>query len=255
MRVNRFLPHIILFLLVTNCALAFTKGETNAFIEIQDPLVQEDDSSISPKTFSDDLKEKYSDEAYIYERTMENSGWWTNFKRAWNEFWREFFNTGERTANSDLMDLLTKIAGLIIFILVIYFIVKAVMNDEGSWVFGKSSDKNIIPVTDIESNIHQTNFIGLVKEAVQQKNYRLAVRYYYLWVLKNLNAAHMIDYDVEKTNSDYSNEIKDEGVKKQFSYASYLYNYIWYGEFSVNDLEFEKASRAFKKLIKQIPVE
>ena len=126
------------------------------------------------------------------------------------------------------------------------------MNDEGSWVFGKSSDKNIIPVTDIESNLSITDFKKLTAEAENSEEYRLAIRYCYLWLLKNLTNAEVIDYDVEKTNSDYYNEISSEEIKKQFSYTSYLYNYIWYGEFDVSKMDFDKAKSAFTNLINSV---
>jgi len=143
---------------------------------------------------------------------------------------------------------------VLLFILVIYFIFRAVVNKEGNWVFGKSSDKNIIPVTDIEANIHATNFKKLIAEAEDNSNYRLAVRYYYLWLLKKLSVAEIIHYDVEKTNNDYQNEIKILEVKKEFAYTSYLYNYIWYGEFDVNNEQFRKAKRAFDSFLKSIKV-
>jgi hypothetical protein len=126
------------------------------------------------------------------------------------------------------------------------------MNDEGSWVFGKSSDKNIIPVTDIENNIHITNFKSLIEEAEKNNNYRLAIRYYYLWLLKSLTENEIIEYDVEKTNSDYKNEITSKNIKEEFSYTSYLYNYIWYGEFNVDETQFNKAKHAFINFLKAI---
>jgi hypothetical protein len=126
------------------------------------------------------------------------------------------------------------------------------MNDEGSWVFGKSSDKNIIPVTDIEQNLSITDFDKLTKDAEKNNEHRLAIRYYYLWLLKKLAIAEIIEYDVEKTNSDYQNEITSKDLKDDFSYTSYLYNYIWYGEFDVNEQQYDKAKNAFTNLLNTI---
>ncbi|NND51152.1 MAG: DUF4129 domain-containing protein, partial [Flavobacteriaceae bacterium] len=149
-------------------------------------------------------------------------------------------------------DLALKVGGVILFLLVIYFIFRAIINKEGNWIFGKSSDKNIIPVTDIESNIHAVDFKALIKSAEKDNNYRLAIRYYYLWLLKDLTSAEVIEYDVEKTNSDYHNEITSEDLKKEFSYTSYLYNYIWYGEFNIDQNEFSRARHAFINFLKDI---
>ena len=123
-----------------------------------------------------------------------------------------------------------------------------------------SEDSYIVNTEPLYELYHDTNtdllardnFKQLVNEASTDLNYRLAVRYYYLWVLKELSAAKFIHYDVEKTNSDYQFELLNTEMKKPFLYTSYLYNYIWYGEFEVNTLEFEKARTAFDQLLNQI---
>ena len=218
---------------------------------IQNDTLQTDRSSVKPRTF-DDLKETYSGEDFIYERTIENSGWWTRFKQWLSDFFRDLFNLKNEGQASNFTDITLKIGGVILFLLVAYFIFRAVINKEGQWVFGKSSERSIIPVTDVENNIHQTDFKALITEAEDQHNYRLAIRYYYLWLLKQLTEKGIIEYDVEKTNSDYQNEIILKDIKEEFSYTSYLYNYIWYGEFNVNDEQFGKARLAFINFLKTI---
>lgn len=213
--------------------------------------ISSDDSYLDQRQFQD-LKDTYQGKEFIYERTIENSGWWARFKQWLADLLKDLFSISDAGQASKVVDMALKIAGVIIFLLVIYFIFKAVMNKEGKWVFGKSSDKNIIPVTDIENNIHATDFQKLIAEAEKDNNYRLAIRYYYLWLLKGLTNAEIIEYDVEKTNSDYYNEITSKTIKDEFSYTSYLYNYIWYGEFDVNETQFNKARTAFTKFLKSI---
>ena len=213
--------------------------------------IPHDSASIEPRKF-DDLNDKYTGEDYVYERTVESSGWWTRFKQWLNDLFKSLFNLSDEGQASKATDIMLKIGGVIIFLLVIYFIFRAVMNDEGTWIFGKSSDKKIIPVTDIETNLQNTDFKQLIADAESDGNYRLAIRYYYLWLLKSLTNAEIIDYDVEKTNSDYFNEIASKPVKDEFSYTSYLYNYIWYGEFDVNEQQFNKAKHAFVKFLNSI---
>ncbi|MCK7591584.1 DUF4129 domain-containing protein [Subsaxibacter sp. CAU 1640] len=213
--------------------------------------IPSDDTSIEPREY-DNLKDKYKGDEFVYERNVENAGWWTRFKQWLNDLFRDLFNLNSAGQASRATDIALKIGGVIIFLLVIYFIFKAVMNDEGKWIFGKSSDKSIIPVTDVETNIHSTDFKKLTANAEKDGNYRLAIRYYYLWLLKGLTNAEIIEYDVEKTNSDYYNEIVSKQIKDEFSYTSYLYNYIWYGEFDVNEQQFDKAKTAFTKFLKSI---
>jgi hypothetical protein len=67
-----------------------------------------------------------------------------------------------------------------------------------------------------------------------------------------MSAKQMIVWDIEKTNSDYLYEIKEQSQKEEFAYLSYLYNYIWYGEFELDEATFLKAKTAFEKTIKSL---
>jgi len=206
-----------------------------------------DNSSIESRSFSD-LRETYSGNEYVYERTVETSGWWTRFK----QWFKELFNMDTGEESDKIIDMAFWIGASIIFLLVLFFLFKAIVNKEGVWVFGKSSDKNIIKAVDVEANIHTTNFQKLISDAESNNNYRLAIRYYYLWLLKKLSLAEIIEYDVEKTNSDYQNEIGTVSMKEKFTYTSYLYNYIWYGEFDVDNSQFSSAKKAFTHFIKSV---
>lgn len=215
--------------------------------EISMDSIQIDTSQITPVQFKD-LKEKYNSDEFIYERNIEKSGWWTRFK----QWLQDLFQIKNTAQSSDTMDLILTIFYVLIFIAVVYFIAKAIVNKEGSWVFGKASAKNIIPVLDLESDIEEADLKKLIKESEKNNNYRLAIRYYYLWLIKSLTAAEIIEFDVEKTNSDYQNEIASKELREKFTYTSYLYNYIWYGEFDVDHDQFEKAKKAFNQFLKSI---
>lgn len=233
-------------------AFSASYGNTTSIVSVvESDTLKIDDSKLEPRKFGD-LKDTYYGEDFIYERSKENSGWWTRFKQWLNDLFRDWFDIKNSDEASSITDLMLKIGAIAIFLLVAFFIFKAVMNDEGNWIFGKSSDKNIIPITDIENNLSITDFEKLTNEAESKEEYRLAIRYYYLWLLKKLTNAEVIDYDVEKTNSDYYNEIVSEDIKTQFSYTSYLYNYIWYGEFEVSKLDFDKAKSAYTNFINSV---
>ena len=176
--------------------LFFTFFQQNVFALEEFPVQQEkiiahqdslavDSSDIKPRQFND-LKEKYSDDDFIYEYDTNNTGWWTRFKQWVSDLFKSWFNIKNSQDAADLTDWMLKIGAVLIFLFVAYFIFKAVMNQEGQWVFGKSSDKKIIPITDIETNLNLTDFDKLTKDAENSGEFRLAIRYYYLWLLKKL---------------------------------------------------------------------
>ncbi|MNG25700.1 hypothetical protein D3C84_1105960 [compost metagenome] len=90
----------------------------------------------------------------------------------------------------------------------------------------------------------------MIQESIQNGEKRLAIRYYYLWLLKVMAQNNYIEWDIEKTNSDYLYELKSPANREDFTYLSYLYNYIWYGEFEMDETTFTKAENRFKKSIK-----
>ena len=251
--VNKFIVlYIVLFFfgIFTSINATTSKGFE---VQLLQDSVFVDVEPIEKRNF-ENLNNKYSDNDFIYERTVNNSGWWSRFKQWLSDAFKSLFDINSDAKAADITDIILKIFYVVIFILVVFFIVKAIINKEGKWVFGKSSDKSIIPVTDIESNIYEADFKSLIKAAEKDNNYRLTIRYYYLWLLKDLSQAELIEYDVEKTNSDYYYEITSDSLKKEFSYASYLYNYIWYGEFDIDSNQFNKAKAAFTQFLNSIKI-
>lgn len=211
-----------------------------------------DSSAIEKSSFSPNLNKKYSDKEFIYEEKIKEKSAWTRFIE-WLSYWLgKIFSFGSDGASMSVIEIIVKILAVCIVLFVIYLIVKAIMNNEGQWIFGKSSDKKIINYDEIERNLQLVDFEKLIKEALKSGENRLAIRYHYLWLLKKMAAKEIIEWDVEKTNSDYIYEIKNAKLKEDFTYLSYLYNYIWYGEFDLEEATSEKAIKAFQKTIQSL---
>lgn len=210
-----------------------------------------DSTKIKSRSFSN-LKEKYNDASFEYEPKAKEKNAWDRFKE-WLSYWfGRIFSLSNEEASMSFVNIFLKVLAVIVIVFVIYLIVKAIMNDEGRWIFGKSSDKKVIHYDEIEKNLHLVDFEKLIKEAVKSGENRLVIRYYYLWLLKKLAEKEIIEWDVEKTNSDYLYEIKSEKLKTDFAYLSYLYNYIWYGEFELEEETLTKAIKSFEKTIKAL---
>ena len=148
-------------------------------------------------------------------------------------------------------------SNLVIFLAVIivgvavYFIIKIIKNKEGHWIFGKSISTNI-NYSDLENNLQTVDFEKLIAQTNLDGNFRLEIRYYYLWILKKLAERNFIVFNAEKTNSDYLNEIKSDKIKSDFKYVSYLYNYIWYGEFTITTDNYNNSKNAFLKMLQSL---
>jgi hypothetical protein len=242
---------IFLFLIFSSIAGAQDSlpkiQQTKSYFTEKD--IQVDHAPMKSKTFKKDFKKNYSSREFIYEEKPHKPGLWERFIIWLSElFGRRSTSSGQSNYIGGFM----KIISIVIIVLVVFFIVKAIMNKEGQWLFGKNSDKKILENLEVEKNIHIINFEQLIREALQSNNKRLAIRYYYLWLLKKLSDKGIITWDIEKTNTDYLYEIQNQNRKEEFGYLSYIYNNIWYGEFEIDESAFEKSKFAFDKVIKSL---
>lgn len=230
-------------------SLAVAKKEKIIFTE-KDIAI--DTAFIIPKSFPKNFKKKYTDTAFVYEFKTPGKNAWDRFKEWLASILKKLFSFSDNKTSTLLVEIFLRVIAVVIVIAVIYMIVKAIMNKEGQWIFGKDSDKKIINYDEIEKNLHLIDFEKLIQKSLASNEKRMVIRYYYLWLLKKMSARQIIVWDLEKTNSDYLYEIKEQTWKDDFAYLSYLYNYIWYGEFHLDDVTFSKAKNAFEKSIKHL---
>ncbi len=244
---------IILFSFCSNIgaqdSLAVAKKEKIVFTE-KDIAV--DSVAIEVKPFAKNFKTKYTEKEFIYEFKTPEKNAWDRFKEWLANFFKNIFSFTDSKSANNFVEILLRTLAIAIVIFVIYLIAKAIMNKEGQWIFGRNSDRKIINYDEIEKNLHLVDFEKLIQKSLESGENRLTIRYYYLWLLKKMSEKQIIEWDVEKTNSDYLYEIKDEAQKEDFAYLSYLYNNIWYGEFELDENTFTKARTAFEKSIKKI---
>ncbi|WP_431244611.1 DUF4129 domain-containing protein [Flavobacterium sp. P21] len=221
-----------------------------ASIKYTEKDIQIDSATVEPKTFEKKFKERYKGEDFVYEVKPPEKTLWDDFLEWLARLFSKIFTFSDHKSSVNFVAILFKTLATILVVVFIFLIVKALINKEGQWIFGRNSQKKNIYYSDIEKNIHLLDFEKLIAENIQSGEKRIAIRYYYLWLLKVMAQNNYIDWDIEKTNSDYLYEIKSPAHKEEFTYLSYLYNYIWYGEFEINEPIFLKAENRFKKAIK-----
>lgn len=161
----------------------------------------------------------------------------------------KLFDITQRDVASRIVDNILTIVYILIFIAVIWFIIKAVLRKEGRWIFSKSKKEITEESLNVATSIEETDLETLIAKYANEHNYRMAIRYYFVWMLKKLGEQNIIQVEQDKTASQYAYEISNDNLRKEYQYATYLYNYIWFGEFDVNQQEYDHASIHFKKVI------
>lgn len=117
----------------------------------------------------------------------------------------------------------------------------------------KVTNEKIIEEPDVK-DIVNIDFSTQIEKCIQEKNYRLATRYYYLWIMKNLNEANLIAFNIDKTNQDYVQELRKKttfGKEKltHFMQCTNYYEYLWFGNFAVSESNFAQIENTFKAFI------
>lgn len=250
----------IFFVLFFLLSFGISNAQDSSAVEIDPPKISSvkyteedikiDTSTVEGKTFSKNFKKKYTDSDFVYEYKAPEKNGWDHFKEWLAGILRRLFTFNNPAAAINFVAILMKVLAVLIIVFVIYLIVKALIGKEGRWIFGKDSSKKTIYYSELEKNIHLLDFKKLIQESIERGEKRIAIRYYYLWLLKVMAQNHYIEWDIEKTNSDYLYELQSPVYKEEFTYLSYLYNYIWYGEFEIDEATFKKAEKRFKNSIK-----
>ena len=95
-------------------------------------------------------------------------------------------------------------------------------------------------MNELHENIHEINFQESIKDYERNRDFRYAVRYQFLWVLKILADKNIIEWNPEKTNRDYMSEIKEKQLQGKFRDATKIFDYVWYGEFEIDENSYHK---------------
>lgn len=141
----------------------------------------------------------------------------------------------------------------LLVLLIVLIVMKALLNVNINFRNFRKAPKGKVDTTPTaDENIEEMDIEALLRTSIQEKKYRLATRYYYLFVLKKLSDGQLITYNKEKTNAAYLFEIKDTAIRSHFSYLLYIYNYVWYGEFAVDEIKFQTIENKYKSFINRI---
>lgn len=239
---------ILIIFLFLFCGSVYPQ-EVDSVAEIKE--VRYDESSgLEPVKFDRSRIDNYKNSKdFEYLQTSEKDNWWTRFKKWVNEKYKQFLNWlfGDYKA-SPLLAFIIEIIPFVLLVLMLALI---------AWLFSRLNPGGRIlqqPKTsqvflsEEEELVKNEDLPALIKEAVRNGQFRLAVRYYYLNELRKLDNLDLIEYEFQKTNRDYNSELKDENIRKHFAEITMLYEFIWYGSFQVSESDYRLVEKGFLRM-------
>lgn len=208
---------------------------------LKDIPIRNDHSRVDLRNFNlQNLKDYSIQKEFKYDEAVSiNTSWWDRF---WKWIWRLVNDALNNEYSGSFIKYLVIgiVSGLIIF---------AISRVAGLdlMIFARKPKAVDVPYDEMMENIHGIDFNEEINKAVLSGNYRLGVRLLYLRSLKLLSDRELINWQPEKTNQAYVDELQDFERKQQFKMLTLQFEYVWYGDFSVDKDVFKALKGSFER--------
>lgn len=185
---------------------------------------------------------------YVETATTKESFWERFLDWLWRHLGSKSIN-GKYSPISVFWDILEYLVIAAAVVLFIYYILKG----QGVRLFSKNRG-NELSFTETHEDISQMNFDELIAKAAGNAQYRQAVRYLYLKSLKQLSDMDLIKWKADKTNRDYTIELRSSPFSRLFSEITMLFDYAWYGNATITEHTFSRIKNAFEQFNRQASI-
>jgi ABC-type dipeptide/oligopeptide/nickel transport system permease component len=201
-----------------------------------------DTTTITPRQFDTTAINAYKKlPEFVYRENYDaGPSLWTRF---WNWFWSLFDFKDKRVTNNFFVFL--KYFFIVLGVAAITFLVLKLAGINVLNTFRRNPQVAKLAYAESEENIHEIDFDNEIEKAIAVHNYRLAVRMLYLKSLKQLSDKGLIDWQLNKTNTTYINELTDNNQREAFKQLTNQFEYVWYGDFAINGDVFKNISLLF----------
>jgi hypothetical protein len=152
------------------------------------------------------------------------------------------------------------LAGLfkvLLWVLLIGILVVVLVYLLNSDLFGpnnrKLSSETTIDLDNIEQHLQESDLEKYLRQALAQKEYKQAIRLYYLMLIKELSAKEHIEWRKEKTNRQYLYELSTKPMlQTPFRESTRIFERVWYGETAFEESDFEQVAPVFQGFLNKI---
>jgi hypothetical protein len=110
-------------------------------------------------------------------------------------------------------------------------------------------DGTEITLANLDEYIHETDLDRFLREAIAAANWSLAMRIYFLQIIKHFSEQGAITWSKEKTNRDYIREMRNHRLGSEFREVVRQYERIWYGNQVLSAEDFERLEPVMKRML------
>jgi hypothetical protein len=208
-------------------------------------VIRIDSATITPSKFDKDAISNYKEQKeFQYDEIGQQQ------LSLWDKFWFWFWDMVSRLFEGAASNFVSRYIFIGLGVaLILYIVIKAIGAEN---IFRRKSKETILPYDVITENIHEIDYEQELQRLIAEGKFRLAVRLLYLRALKQLSDADVIQWQPDKTNYNYLMEINKPELRNDFSRLTLQFDYIWYGDFPVDEVKFEPIKHSFNQFNSQI---
>jgi hypothetical protein len=185
-----------------------------------------------------------------FAKKVENKDQNSLWERFWNWITDLIFGNSSEDSKANMFSIFLWALAIAGIIIIIWLLTRTEFTS-----FLRGNTKNTaFNFSDVEEDISSIDFNTRIKKAVDDTDYRLAIRWHYLKQLNILNETKIIHYEPFKTNIDYGFELAKSPHQQAFKDISRIYDYVWYGKYAITIVDYEKLEKQFKAFEEKIKI-
>lgn len=143
-------------------------------------------------------------------------------------------------------------SAILIFIVVLLALINQMLKGEIKSAITGKKDRTLLNLNIDDGDLSTNNIDSLIAQALEKKNYGLAVRFLYQKSLLLLKDHELIHFKQDKTNYEYLKELNDHPSASYFDRLTYFHEYIDYGHFEIDKERYQKVSAVFSQFQKSL---
>ncbi len=205
------------------------------------------DNSITQRNISTDFRDRYKSADFDYEQKQPRKSVWQRIKERIQKILKSIFGDVDLSNADDITKAALRIFAVLLLAFLLYFLIRYVLGKEGRLFFSKKNSESLNS-GDLHEDIHEINFQQVISRSESEGDFRSAVRYRFLYVLKLLADKNVIVWNREKTNKDYVREIDNLNIQSGFKEVAHIFDHVWYGEFVLNKEHYDQVRKKFEAL-------
>jgi hypothetical protein len=109
-----------------------------------------------------------------------------------------------------------------------------------------------VSLEEIEDRLFESDLSSFIERALAGGQYRMAIRLYFLDILKILALQKQIRWGKDKTNRQYSTELRSTDLSAEFDRLVLIFERVWYGQGQLDRAAFAAIAPDFSAFLRKL---